>query len=356
MTLSPERLVFSRLLTGALMVVTAIGWAGCSRSSDTRSAENGTSALNVVTSVAPLTSIVSAIAGDRARVVGLIPEGTDSHTFELPPSAVERIARADVIYLNGLDLDEQIRQAGQTSDASGVEESRGDSLPKLVLLGDQALPTLDRIYDRSFPKSQGRPNPHLWTAPRYCLSYARIIAKDLSQRDPAHSGEFQANLSNFRQDIDALDQAMRQSFATIPVTQRKLLTYHDAYAYFARDYGFEVIGAIQPTSFADPSPKQVAELIDQVRQLGVPAIFGSEVFPSPVLEQIGREANVRYVDELRDDDLPGDSGDASHSLIGLLRFNYMTITDALGGDSSPLKNLSLRNGDRESFPMSEPTR
>jgi ABC-type Zn uptake system ZnuABC Zn-binding protein ZnuA len=93
------------------------------------------------------------------------------------------------------------------------------------------------------------------------------------------------------------------------------------------------------SDFEDPSPKDVADLIDQVRAEGVRAIFGSEVFPSPVLEQIGNETGVRYVDVLRDDDLPDAPGAAEHSLLGLLRFDYVTMTDALGGDPSALAEL-----------------
>ena len=88
-----------------------------------------------------------------------------------------------------------------------------------------------------------------------------------------------------------------------------------------------MIGAIQVSDFEDPTPREVAELIEQVEAAGVPAIFGSEVFPSPVLEQIGREAGVEYVDVLRDDDLPGEPGDAEHSWLGLMLFDYITITD-----------------------------
>jgi ABC-type Zn uptake system ZnuABC Zn-binding protein ZnuA len=134
---------------------------------------------------------------------------------------------------------------------------------------------------------------------------------------------------------------MRTAFATIP--ERKLLTYHDAYAYFAEDYDWEVIGAIQVADFGDPTPREVAELIEQVRAEGVPAIFGSEVFPSPVLEQIGREADVEYVDVLRDDDLPGEPGDVEHSWLGLMHFDYVTMTEALGGDAAALEAFEVRN-------------
>ena len=135
----------------------------------------------------------------------------------------------------------------------------------------------------------------------------------------------------------------RASFATIPRAKRKLLTYHDAYAYFGRDYGWDVIGAIQVSDFEDPTPKEVAGLIDQVKQTKVPAIFGSEVFPSPVLKQIGKEAGVKYVDVLRDDDLPGKPGDPEHSWMGLMHFDYVTMTEAMGGDAAALTAFKPAN-------------
>ena len=127
------------------------------------------------------------------------------------------------------------------------------------------------------------------------------------------------------------------------ISKRVLLTYHDAYAYFAEDYDWTVIGAIQVSDFEDPTPREVGALIKQVESEKVKAIFGSEVFPSPVLEQIGRETGVRYVDVLRDDDLPGKPGDPEHSWVGLMHFDYVTMTEALGGDASALKAFKPDN-------------
>jgi ABC-type Zn uptake system ZnuABC Zn-binding protein ZnuA len=134
---------------------------------------------------------------------------------------------------------------------------------------------------------------------------------------------------------------------------RALLTYHDAYAYFARHYGWQVIGAIQVSNFEEPTPREVAALIQQVRQLGVRAIFGSEVFPSPVLAQIGSETGVRYVDTLRDDDLPGKPGDPDHSWLGLMKFDFITMVESLGGDASALKTVQVADAapDTAAYPQ-----
>jgi ABC-type Zn uptake system ZnuABC Zn-binding protein ZnuA len=292
----------------------------------------GSGRLEVATTVAPLTSIVASVAGDRVDVTGIVPEGTDSHTFEPRPSVAELLSRVDVVYLNGLGLEEPTRRLAEANLRPGAE---------IVELGALALSEDEYLYDRSFPEEEGRPNPHLWTNPRLALRYAEIVADDLTRRDPANAADYAVNLARFRDEVGALDEAMREAFATVPAGNRKLLTYHDAFSYFAADYGWEVVGAIQVSDFEDPTPKELAALITQVEASGLPAIFGSEVFPSPVLEQIGRETGVRYVDVLRDDDLPGEPGTPEHSWTGLMRFDYRVITEALGGDPTALDALPI---------------
>ncbi len=297
-------------------------------------AENDEGRLQVATTVAPITSIVSTIAGDRADITGIVPEGTNSHTFEPPPSVAELMSAVDVVYVNGLKLEEPTRELARANMQDGAE---------IVELGTLVLPESDYIYDFSFPEEGGKPNPHLWTNPRYAVEYARIAAEDLSERDPGNADYFMSNFEEFSALVDEFDAAMREAFATIPAGNTKLLTYHDSFPYFAEDYGWEVIGAIQVADFGEPTPREVAALIEQVEAEDVPAIFGSEVFPSPVLEQIGTEAGVDYVDVLRDDDLPGDPGEAEHSWLGLMRFDFITMTEALGGDAAALEAFELRS-------------
>jgi ABC-type Zn uptake system ZnuABC Zn-binding protein ZnuA len=211
----------------------------------------------------------------------------------------------------------------------------------LCELGPTILPKGQYIYDFSFPESGGDPNPHLWTNPPMAGAYANLVHDVLVRVDPVHAEVYDANLTAFTARVDAFDSAMRDASATIAPDKRMLLTYHDAYAYFAREYGWTIVGAIQPSSFDEPTPRDVARLIDQIEAKHVPAVFGSEVFPSPVLEQIAAATGARYVDDLRDDDLPGDPGDAEHSWLGLMRFDYVTIVEALGGDTSELRALDI---------------
>jgi len=288
--------------------------------------------LRISSTVAPITSIVANIAGDHADITGLVPEGTNSHTFEPAPSVAAILSKTDVLFVNGLLLEEPTKDLAAKNLSSNAT---------LCELGTASLPVADYIYDFSFPIEGGKPNPHLWTNPPLARQYAEIVRDVLVRIDPAHAGAYRSNATVFIARINELDTAMVTATATVPANQRKLLTYHDAYAYFAQTYGWTVIGAIQPSNFDEPTAKEIANLITQVRKTGVPAIFGSEVFPSPVLRQIGAETNVEYVDVLRDDDLPGKPGDQSHSFLGLMQFDYVTIVDSLGGDAEALKTIDI---------------
>ncbi|MEO6204615.1 MAG: metal ABC transporter substrate-binding protein, partial [Mycobacteriales bacterium] len=275
MTLHPS----VRLLLAAL--ATSLAATACSAGS-TATANDGT--LRIVSTVAPITSIIANIAGDKARITGVVPEGTNSHTFEPPPRAAAVMEDADLVFVNGLQLEEPTFE---------LAEANAPKTATIVKLGEQVLPESEYTYDFSFPKKDGKPNPHLWTDPLLAMKYAGVIKDVLTKRDPTNAAYYAANLEAFDIKATALSEALKADQATIPGGNKDLLTYHDAYAYFARDYGWTVIGAVQPSNFEDPQPKEIARLVDQIRARKVPVIFGSEVFPSKVLAQIGRETGAR---------------------------------------------------------------
>jgi len=286
----------------------------------------------VATTVSPITSIAAAVGGDRVRIEGIVPEGTNSHTFEPEPQTAELLSTADLVLVNGLKLEDPTMALAE---ANMAPEAR------LVEIGTTVLPEQDYIFDFSFPKEEGKPNPHLWTDPTYAIAYAALIRDELTALDPDGADVYAANYSAFEAKANELADAIRTDQQTVPEGQLKLVTYHDAYAYFAENFGWEVVGAIQPQDFAEPTPSEVAGLIEQIRQEGVPTIFGSEVFPSAVLEEIGKEAGVRYEDSLRDDDLPGAPGDSEHSWLGLMRSNFATMIRGLGGQPTQLEALDI---------------
>lgn len=325
---------FRRRLAGlsAVAVLAACGGSADSSDEDAASVDDGR--LTIVTTVAPITSIAANVIGDRAEIIGIVPEGTNSHTFEPSPSVAELLSTADAIFINGLQLEEPTKELALAN--------LGDDVP-LVELGDRTIDPAEYRYDFSFPESEGKPNPHLWTDPTLVKTYADIIRKTMIDVDPDGQAEYDENFDAFAALVDEFDTAVSDALESVPAENRKLVTYHDAYAYFAETYGWTVVGAIQPADFGEPTPSEVVSLIEQIDAEGVPAIFGSEVFPSPVLEQVANETGATYIDDLRDDDLPGAPGEADHSWLGLMKFNFVTMTEALGGNADALATFEVRN-------------
>jgi ABC-type Zn uptake system ZnuABC Zn-binding protein ZnuA len=316
--------------------------AACGGSSGGPSASGDKPVL--VSTVAPITSIVANVVGDEAEVVGVVPEGTNSHTFDPPPKVAQVISRADVVFVNGLKLEDPTLELAEQNAKKGSE---------VVEIGTEVLPESEYIYDFSFPKSDGKPNPHLWTDPLFAVKYAEVIRDTMVRRDPDSAATYRKNADAFIAKATALSDALKADQATIPGGKKELLTYHDAYAYFGEDYGWEIIGAVQPSSFDDPQPKEIARLVDQIKARKVPVIFGSEVFPSKVLEQIAKETGARYEDTLRDDDLPGKPGEADHSWLGLMRYDYRTMIKGLGGTTTALDALDVSDvaPDKADYPQ-----
>jgi ABC-type Zn uptake system ZnuABC Zn-binding protein ZnuA len=320
-----------------LAAALAVGLVACGgRAESSDEAVDGR--LRVVTTISPLTNIVANVAGELAQVEGVVPEGIDAHTFEPAPSTARLLSQADVVFLNGLSLEEPTLQLATANAKEGA---------RLVELGDTTLNEAEYIYDSSFPEADGDPNPHLWTNPRYARRYAELVMETLAERDPANTEAYRRNFERLASRFDELERVLATVTSSVPEANRKLVSYHDSFPYFARDFGWTIVGAIQPADFTDPTPRELAELIAQLRREGVPAIFGSRAFPSPILEQIARETDANYVEDLRDDDLPGEPGDPDHSLLALLQFDYTAIVDALGGDSTELRGFDATNPTRD---------
>jgi len=292
--------------------------------------------LNVVTSVAPITNIVQNIGGDKINLVGLVPEGVNSHTFELIPSDTIKINDADLVIIDGLNLEANIEKIAENV------ISKNSSI-RLLKLGDNTISKKEWVFDFSFPKEKGDPNPHLWLNVEYAIKFANLTRDKLMEMDPTNSQYYIKNSNKYTKLLNQLDEGIKKSIETIPAENRKLLTYHDSWAYFAPRYGMQVIGAIQASDFSDPSPKDIAGLIDQVRSEKIPAIFASEVFPTNIVDQIAKEGNVTVVETLSDDDLPGNTGDNNHSYVGMMIENMRNMILPLGGNIDALKDINPQN-------------
>lgn len=290
--------------------------------------------LNIVTTVAPITNIVRNVAGDLINLTGIVPEGEDSHTFEPAPQDARSLAAADLVIVNGLHLEDPTVKLAEANKKPGRE---------LLLLGDKTITRQEWLFDFSFPEDQGDPNPHLWMNVAYAMKYAELSRDALITLDGRNREAYQRRATAYLARLEGLDTAIMAAIKTIPEKNRRLLTYHDSWAYFAKRYGLTVIGAIQPADFGEPSAREVISIINQLKQEQVPAIFGSEVFASKVLEQIGRETGVKYIDALRDDDLPGSPDAPEHTYIGMMLENVRIITESLGGNAAALNGIDPKN-------------
>ncbi len=301
--------------------------------------------IAVVATVAPVADLVAQVGGDRVEVTSLVPAGADAHTYEPRPQDVVALSEADGYLGIGFGLNDGALALARENLPDGAE---------VYLLGEQALHDADLVFDHVHDREdaghthdgqdvghthddEAGPNPHVWTSLRNTMALVPAIAEALSDLDPAGAGEYAANAAAYGEELAALDTAVRDAAVTIPPDSRTLVSYHDAWAYFARDYDLDYATAVQPADFSEPSAAEVRAVIDLIRDLEVPVVFGSDVFPTPVLETIAEETGAQYLANLSDDVLPGQPGDAAHSYLELMRRNAHTIIDGLGGDASQLQ-------------------
>jgi ABC-type Zn uptake system ZnuABC Zn-binding protein ZnuA len=292
--------------------------------------------LNVVVSDPPIADLVAQVAGDGVKVDSVVPMGADGHTYQPLPEDARTLAEADVYIENGMDLNNVVTTFALTNYPDGTRHYALSEVipPNEVLATDTAEDIESHGHAHSF-------NAHFWPDLRYAGMYVDEIARILSTTDPDNAATYAERAAAVNAELELMDAAFVVALATIPAENRKMVVYHDSWSYFGRRYGIPVVGAIQPTDFSEPSAAELRETIEEVRDAGVPAFFGSEVFPSDVLEVIEEESGATYVADLSDDVLPGEPGSPEHSYQGMMLANTRTIVEALGGDSSALDAIVL---------------
>jgi ABC-type Zn uptake system ZnuABC Zn-binding protein ZnuA len=325
------------LLLFLVLMVSNVSWIPESfASTNITTSISPTTKLNIVTSVSPITNIVKNIGGDRIVLSGLVPEGVNSHTFELVPSDVIKVNNADLVIIDGLGLETNVEDIAQQAHSKN---------PKLQILklGDNTITPDQWVFDFGFPKENGDPNPHLWLNVVYAMKFANLTRDKLTEMDPQNAQYYSNNTNRYISLLKELDEGILKAVQTVPPQNRKLLTYHDSWAYFAPRYNMTVIGAVQPSDFGEPTPREVARIIDQIRSEKVPAIFASEVFPTKVVNQIAKEGNVKIVGTLSDDVLPGNPRNPQHSYVGMMLENMKNMLVPLGGNISSLNDIDPRD-------------
>jgi zinc/manganese transport system substrate-binding protein/manganese/iron transport system substrate-binding protein len=233
--------------------------------------------LDVVATTTVFADIVRNVAGDRATVVSIVPAGAGPEDYEPKPDDARKLADADLIVSNGVGLDDFLDPL--------IEAAGEGAVPRLVM--GEGIPTIT---------VDGEPNPHFWLDPSIVADhYIPAISAALSKVDPSSAETFAANADRYVGQIDAMDQANTASIDTIPVANRKLVTFHDAFPYFAKHYGFEVIGVILSNVGQEPTASELAALVDRVRAAHVKAVFSEAQFSPELAHTLAQEAGVTTV-------------------------------------------------------------
>jgi len=266
-------------------IAIALALAGCR---PTGAASPGTG-FAVVTTSSVFADLIQNVGGAHVTVTALVPRHADVHTFQPSPADVRAVARARLIVMNGLGLDDWLRDTITNAAAAGTplfELGPG-------LVGVELLPGED----------PGTQNPHLWMAVPYAEGYVDEIVRALATADPANAADYQQGAAAYRARLDALDARIRAKIGSIPPAERRLVTFHDAFPYFAREYGLQIVGVAVEAPGQDPSAAQIAALIDAIKAAHVKAIFSEDQFPTKLVDQLAASTGARVVSNLYDDSL-----------------------------------------------------
>jgi ABC-type Zn uptake system ZnuABC Zn-binding protein ZnuA len=252
------------------------------------------------------------IGGDQIELTVLFPVNADPHSFEPTPKDLGMIETADVVFINGLGLEEAMGKLLVDVSANVVSVSGG----------------IETIAMEDGQEHQGA-DPHVWMEPGNVAVWAENIATALSELDPANAGTYRANADAYIAELKQLDGWITEQVGMIPPGQRILVTDHDTFGYFAAAYGFEIVGTVVPgaSTLAEPSAQQMAELEDTIKAYAVPAIFvGTTVNPS-LAERVSQDTGVQLV-ALYTGSLSGLDGPAP-TYLEMMLYDVTAIVEAL---------------------------
>jgi ABC-type Zn uptake system ZnuABC Zn-binding protein ZnuA len=242
------------------------------------------------------------VAGDRMTVGSIVPAGVHVEEYEPRPDDAKRMSEAKLVITNGLDLDKWVEPLLRNAKSGTPVVTMTDGLPDI------------------------NENPHMWFDVSLARQYVGKIRDGLIALDPAGRDAYTANAKKYSDPLVSLEAELNAQVATIPADRRKLVTSHDAFPYFAKAFGFEVVGFAQPEPDKMPSAGELADLIDKVKGAKVPAIFSESGVSSQLAETIANETGAKVITDLPTDSLLDKPAD---SYTGLMRVVVDKIVTAL---------------------------
>ncbi|MCL4836061.1 MAG: zinc ABC transporter substrate-binding protein [Caldilineaceae bacterium] len=278
--------------------------------------------LFVVATTSLVADVVARVGGDAIQLVGLLPPGADPHAYQPTPDDLRAISDAQLIFVNGLGLEEALASILEEAGAKTVSVNVGVSVLRKEDGQGAAAGTEEGDHH-----ADG--NPHTWWSVDAVERWTRNIEQALSAVDPAHAAAYAANAEAYRVELAALRVDLKALIGQIPVAERKLATDHDTLAYFAQAFDFQVVGLVVPSfsTLAEPSARHLAQLQDQIRSGNVRAIFvGSTVNPRQAA-QLAQDLGIRVV-PIYTDALSGPDGPAP-TYLDFMRYNGQLIVEGL---------------------------
>jgi ABC-type Zn uptake system ZnuABC Zn-binding protein ZnuA len=293
--------------------------------------------LKVVASFSILEDFVANVGGDAVELESIVPAGGDAHSFDPEPDQVASVGDADLVVEIGIGFEPWL---ADMMDASGSDaqlvtvtngldliDGQGDDHEAEASPEDEDHAGEDHDHDHD----TGGIDPHVWGDVANVIAITDTVKNALIAADPERAEVYETNAGAYTEELLALDTWVRDQVGTLPEDQRKLVTSHDTFGYFARAYGFEVVGTAigsVTTESGDPSAEDIANLVDQIESTGVTAIFAENVSNPDLIDAIASEAGVSVGPALYTDALgePGSDGD---TYIKLVTWNVTSIVTAL---------------------------
>lgn len=279
--------------------------------------------IRVVTTVGMLTDVVEQVGGDRVRVEGLMGPGVDPHLYKASEGDVRRLERADAIFFVGLHLEAKMADVLERIGDRRLSRACGEGIPEAELRRPAA-------FDGQF-------DPHVWFDVALWRGCVEEVRDRLAEADPAHGETYRANAERYLAELTALDAEVRRTTATVPRERRVLVTAHDAFGYFGRAYGFEVVGLQGISTAAEAGARDVDELAAFIAERRIPAIFVESSVGPRTIEAVREAVRARGFDvEIGGAlfaDAMGSAGTPEGTYVGMVRHNVRTIVSALGGQA-----------------------
>jgi manganese/iron transport system substrate-binding protein len=273
--------------------------------------------LVVVTSTTVLADLVRQVGGERVNAHSIIPAGRDVHTFDPAPSDAVLLASADLLVMNGVGLDEWFEDLAADVAPQAVLVELGEDLDGVEYLEGDADD--DDGHDHAF-------NPHLWLDVSYARLYVDRLAMTLTNLDAGHRDVYEANAAAYDARLAELDDWIRDEVGQVPAESRRVVSFHDAFPYFAHAYDIEIVGVIIESPGQEPSAGELARLITAIRDADVRAILTEIQFSDRLAQTIADETGVSVIDDLYTDSL----GDPPYDTYeAVMRWNVERIIDGL---------------------------